>query len=88
MKDIAIELAQKLGDLEEEVKIALVNAIGKSDTVSKHVQALCIKVNVFGYTELAVVNGQLTFLDDNGLHYSLMADCTLDDLIEILMDIE
>jgi len=43
-----------------------------------------IKVNVFDYTALTIVNDTLTFLDSEGLQYSLYADCTLTDLLDIL----
>lgn len=73
--------------LNADVQYALKKAIEKSKTESIHVQGKCIKVNVFDYTELVVLNDNLTFLDSKGYHYSLYADCTLDDLIDILNEL-
>ena len=72
-------------DLEQRVLANLRYIISVSKEYSKHLPVKCIKVNVFGYTELANINDQLTFLDDNGLQYSLWnGDCNLEDLIDIL----
>ena len=72
-------------DLETEVLSGLRDIVKKSNVRSKHFTGRCIKVNVFDYAELAIVNDQLTFLDDKGLYYSIWnGDCTLEDLIDIL----
>lgn len=73
--------------LSADVQFALRKAIEKSKIESKHVNEKCIKVNVFDYKELVVINDELTFLDSDGLHYSVYADCTLDDLIDILNEL-
>lgn len=70
--------------LEADVKFALRKAIEKSKVESKHVSEKCIKVNVYDYKELAIINDELTFLDNDGYHYSLYVDCSLEDLIDIL----
>lgn len=71
--------------LETKVIKQLKDRIEASKIVSAHFSGKCIKVNIFDYTELAIVNGELTFFDDKGLHYSLWnGDCTIDDLIDIL----
>lgn len=71
--------------LEAEVLRSLRNIVEKSDVRSKHFTGKCIKINVFDYTELAIINDELTFLDDKGLHYSIWnGDCALEDLIDIL----
>ena len=70
--------------LEADVEFALRKAIEKSKVESKHVDEKCIKVNLHNYTELAIINDRLTFLDENGYHYSIYAECTLTDLIDIL----
>lgn len=70
--------------LDADVQFALKKAIEKSKTESIHVQGKCIKVDLNNYTELVIVNDNLTFLDMYGYHYSLYADCTIIDLIEIL----
>ena len=78
-------LLKKLDVLEQEVY----NELRKRIADSKHESETCnekvLKVNVFGYTELAVINDKLTFLDSDGLHYNIdNGDCTLLDLIELL----
>lgn len=72
-------------DLEMKVLSNLRAKIKESKEKSKHIDEKCIKVNVFGYTELAILNDQLIFMDDRGLQYSLWnGDCNLEDLIDIL----
>jgi len=71
-------------DLEIKVIASLRELVNNSNQTSKHINTKSIKVNVFDYTELVVINDRLTFLDNNGLHYSLFADCSLEDLIDIL----
>jgi hypothetical protein len=86
--DIGIELTEQYLALEEKVKQALISAIAESDVTSKTHQNQVIPVNVFGYTELGVINGELTFLDDNGYQYGLYTDGSLEDLIDILVQLE
>lgn len=81
-------LLNKLSDLQIEVEQALKKEIAKSKTLSNHISTPCLKVDVFGYTELVVVNNRLVFLDNYGYHYSLYADCELEDLLDILNRIE
>ena len=71
-------------DLELRIMRELRNKVESSKQTSKHLDEKSINVNVFDYTELTVVNDRLTFLDSNGHHYSLFADCSLEDLIDIL----
>ncbi len=71
-------------DLELRVLRELRNKIENSNFTSSHIQEKAIKVNVFDYQELTIINDKLTFLDKHGYHYSLFADCTLEDLIDIL----
>jgi hypothetical protein len=71
-------------DLEMEVMSHLRDAINNSDYFSKYIQGKAIKVNVFDYTELVIIDDRLTFLDSNGLHYSIFTDASLEDLIDIL----
>lgn len=71
-------------DLEMEVYSALRTIIGQSDVESKTYDTNVIPVNIFGCTELAIIDDRLTFLDDNGLTYSIdNGDCSLEDLIDI-----
>lgn len=72
-------------NLEQSVLANLRYKISVSKEYSKHLNTKCIKVNVFDYTELTNINNQLTFLDANGMQYSLWnGDCNLEDLIDIL----
>ena len=71
-------------DLEIKVLRELRNKIENSKHISKHLNQKSINVNVFDYTELSIVNDRLTFLDKNGLHYSVFTDVNLEDLIDIL----
>jgi len=75
---------KKYRDLEQRKIFKLRKKIEKSKHISKHLNEKSIKVNVFDYTELTIVNDSLTFLDNNGMQYSLFADCNLEDLIDIL----
>ena len=77
-------LKDKHDELEHEVMDALRTEILRSKTESKTVQVMCIPVNVFDYTELAIIHGDLMFLDNDGLHYDVYCECTLEDLIDIL----
>lgn len=71
-------------DLETKVMRQLRDKIEASNYTSKHINEKAIKVNVFDYTELAVINDRLTFMDDNGFQYSLFTDTGLEDLIDII----
>ena len=71
-------------DLEMSVFFDLRDRIENSPYTSKHIQGKAIEVDMFGYTELAIVNDRLTFLDNDGMHYAIFADASLEDLIDIL----
>jgi len=70
--------------LEQKIMSVLRQKILKSKTSSKFMDTPVIKVNVFNYVELAILNDHLTFLDAKGFHYSIYADCSLEDLVDIL----
>jgi len=76
-----LEIYQKL---EYDVEQALIQAVNNSSYVSKHNGFKAIKVNVFDYTELTLIDTRLNFLDRNGHQYGLYTDCTIEDLIDIL----
>ncbi len=78
------DFSTRLASLEYDVEIELRGRINKSKNKSKHVDEKCISVNVFDYKELAIVNGELTFIDKDGLQYNLYCECTLTDLIDII----
>jgi hypothetical protein len=77
-------LKKQYRDLEQKVICELYVKVENSKHISKHQNEKSIKVNLFNYTELTIVNDKLTFLDSNGYHYSLFSDCNLEDLIDIL----
>lgn len=81
---ISQELREDFKSLEKRVLSALREAIKNSKIESKHLDSNVVKVNVFDYKELAIVNHKLTFLDSDGYHYSLYSECTLEDLIDLL----
>ena len=60
-------------DLEQRIMRELRDKVENSKQTSKHINEKSINVNVFNYTKLTIVNDRLTFLDSNGLHYSLFA---------------
>jgi len=80
-------LSKRYDDLEAEVLEALRELIAKSDIESKHTTTKVIKVNVFDYTELGILHGELTFMDDGGQQYGVYSECSLEDLIDILTQI-
>ncbi len=71
-------------NLESRVHFELTELINNADRKSSHGDFPSIAVNIFDYEELCLVNNRLVFLDKHGCHYSLYADCTLEDLIDIL----
>jgi len=71
-------------NLETKVLWQLRLKIMESPTQSKHIQGNAIPVNIYGYEELAIVNDRLTFLDNDGLQFSVFTDANLEDLIDIL----
>ena len=78
-------LKKEYRDLETKVLSTLREMVNNSKTESKHLNGKAIKVNIFGYTELVIINDRLIFLDSNGYYYSLFnGDCTLEDLIDII----
>jgi hypothetical protein len=80
-------MSKRYDDLEQEVLEALREEIEKSNMVSDHMDTKVLKVNVFDYEELAIINGELTFMDGNGFHYDIYNECSLEDLIDILSKI-
>lgn len=82
-----LHLRESYDTLEAEVIGALKEEIENSKTVSKHVDSKSLKVNVYNYTELVLIDYTLTFIDSNGLHYSVWAECSLEDLIDILQQL-
>jgi hypothetical protein len=75
---------KQYNDLEMRVFGELRDRIKNSPIKSKHIEGNAIKVNLFDYTELVIVDSTIVFLDSNGNHYSIYSDATLEDLIDIL----
>lgn len=80
-------LSEEFDALEIRVQRALRMLINSSKQQSKHVDSKSLNVNVFDYHELVIVNDELTFLDENGYQYSLYAECSLEDLIDIIKNL-
>jgi hypothetical protein len=81
-------LSKKYADLRNEVETELKKRIIKNNVDSEHYHyCKVIKLNgtLYGYTELAIINDKLAFLDKDGYQFSIYADCTLEDLIDILI---
>ena len=79
-----MSLRNEYRNLEMKVLSQLRDKINSSTKQSKFVQEKAIKVDVFGYYEMVIINDTLTFLDDSGYHYSIFCEATLEDLIDIL----
>ena len=78
-------LKKQYRDLEMKVLNQLRDKINSRKLISKHTSNKCIEVSIFGYTELQIINDDLTFLCKYGLHYNIWnGDCSLEDLIDIL----
>jgi hypothetical protein len=75
---------KKYRDLEMRVLCALKKAVNKSNSYSKTHGTEALKVNIYGLTELVIIHDNLTFLDSMGYEHSIFADCSLEDLIDIL----
>lgn len=88
MKAYIQTLQETYKTLEREVNLLLKLVITNSNLKSKHVDSNCIKVDVYDYTELVIIDTELVFLNDRGYHYHLYSECSLEDLIDILSKIE
>jgi len=47
-----------------------------------------IKVNLYDYVKIALINDRLIFIDDKGYEYDLYSEASLEDLIDILSELE
>lgn len=77
-------LKKRYRDLEMEVLNRLREKILQSNYESSTVNAKAIRVDFDRYTEMTIINDQLTLLDGNGYHYSIFSGVSLEDLINIL----
>jgi hypothetical protein len=75
-------------NLEVSIMASLRDEVFNSTQKSVHMDTNVITVDVFDYVELAIINGNLTFLDNKGNHYSLFCDVRLEDLVDILVKID
>ena len=74
-------------DLEMKVLANLRDLIESSPIESETVNARVIKVELYDYKEMAIINDKHTFIDSSGQHHNIFSDCTLDDLIDIISDV-
>lgn len=79
-------LLKRYRDLEMNIMSSLREAINNSIIKSDHLNTKAIRVSIENYTELVIVNGSLTFLDENGIHYSIFSYC-IEDLLNILIEL-
>jgi len=70
--------------LQSEIEDTLRTLISKSNWQHPDYDRPAIKVNVFGYTALTIINDKLIFLDGNGYQYSLDAESQITDLLDII----
>jgi len=80
-------LKDRHDELEQEVLKALRDEILDSLIQSKFMNNPVIKVNIFDYVELTLIGDDLIFMDNDGLHYDVYSECSLEDLIDILTKI-
>lgn len=76
-KKLEQDVHQKLRELIEQS-----NYNSKFMSNHKAIRITGIEINLSNIEELAIVNDQLTFLNDNGYHYSIY-NFSLEELIEI-----
>lgn len=87
MKQPKTDFVRRLDDLELDIHNELKRLVGISKKYSESTVTQIIPVDIYGYTELAVIDDELIFLDRNGLHYSINnSDVSLHDLIDIIED--
>ena len=70
--------------LQSEIEETLRRLISESNYQHPDYDQPAIKVNVFDYIALVVMNERLTFLDKDGYQYSLYNECQLTDLLDII----
>ena len=81
------DLKNRHDTLEQDILAALRHEVNSSKKMSKHINDVAIEVNVYDYHELAIIHDELAFMDENGYQYSVYAECSLEDLIDILSKI-
>lgn len=84
-----LSISEKYDNFETEVIEKLESLVLNSKTFSKFwSDALAIPVNVFDYVEAAILNGELVFLNNVGGQHSLLSDCNISDLVDIITKYE
>lgn len=82
---------QELKDRHDNLELDIINALQAeildSQIQSKFMNNPVIKVNVFDYVELTLIGDDLIFLDNDGQHYGIYSECSLEDLVDILAQI-
>jgi len=80
-----MDLAKEYRNLEFKIQHTLKKMIENSGNESHFIAGEnALKVNVFDYEELVFLDERLTFIDNNGSHFWLYAECTTDDLLDII----
>jgi|TARA_Y100000310_G_scaffold307018_1_gene348692 hypothetical protein len=82
VKKLNTQYDELIKGIEDSLKLALVD-----DNVhirSKFVDGFAIPVVVFDYVELVFINDKLIFIDAHGSYNSLMDECGIEDLLDIL----
>ena len=70
-------LKEQYRDLEMRVFGELREQVSMTPTKS-------IKVNLYDYEKIALIDDRLVFVDDKGYHHDLYSEASLEDLIDIL----
>lgn len=74
-------LKKQYRDLETRVYRELRKQVSITPTKS-------IKVNLYDYEKIALIDDRLVFVDDKGYHHDLYSEASLEDLIDILSELE
>lgn len=83
------DLTDRYNEVENEIIAMLEKEVNASFIESENHKVPCLKISLFDYTELLILNGRLQFADSDGLLYNLFNDDVRnDDLLDILNQIE
>ena len=81
------DMNEALTLMEIKIKNALEFEIKHSRHTLKNIEGNVLPVNVYDYVGLMMINDKLTFIDKDGQHYEIYAECSLEDLMDILINI-
>lgn len=80
-------LTEQYNDLEASVINKLKALVLQSTVISKHTAKPCIRISLFDYDEISIVNGDLVFLS-KGYQYNSMLEVELSDLVDLATKLE